>query len=118
MKGRIRGCLSREATGPARADILAGTSEFGRASCCVTGLSLSPAELVHAFGLGHEPYSLVSNSSASAGKSALAGNMPDSAQIFRGRFTKYAPADAVVAALASSECHQPGTDSVQLPIWH
>ncbi|KAK8584418.1 hypothetical protein V6N12_068662 [Hibiscus sabdariffa] len=40
--------------------ILAGTSEFGRASCCVTGLSLSPAELVHAFGLGHEPYSLVS----------------------------------------------------------
>ncbi|KAK8492459.1 hypothetical protein V6N11_034870 [Hibiscus sabdariffa] len=32
----------REATGPARADILAGTSEFGRASCCVNGLSQSP----------------------------------------------------------------------------
>ncbi|KAK9008958.1 hypothetical protein V6N11_080434 [Hibiscus sabdariffa] len=27
------------------------------------------------------------------------------------------PADAIVAALAGSECHQPGTTSVQLPIW-
>ncbi|KAK8660149.1 hypothetical protein V6N13_051083 [Hibiscus sabdariffa] len=56
-------------------------------------------------------------SSASAGKSALAGNMPDSAQICRGRFTNSAPTNAIVAALAGSECHQPGTASVQLPIW-
>ncbi|KAK8984905.1 hypothetical protein V6N11_064451 [Hibiscus sabdariffa] len=92
------------------------------------------AELVHAFGLGHEPYSLVSfaenlrpwweifglggKASASAGKSALVGNMPDSAQIYRGRFSNSAPTDAIVAALAGSECHQPGTASVQLPIWH
>ncbi|KAK8539407.1 hypothetical protein V6N12_043033 [Hibiscus sabdariffa] len=45
------------------------------------------------------------------------GNMPDSAQICRGRFTNSTPADAIVAALAGSECHQPGTASVQLPIW-
>ncbi|KAK8670706.1 hypothetical protein V6N13_037324 [Hibiscus sabdariffa] len=57
-------------------------------------------------------------SSASAGKSGLAGNMTDSAQICNGRFTNSAPADAIVAALAGSECHQPGTASVQLPIWH
>ncbi|KAK9008907.1 hypothetical protein V6N11_080384 [Hibiscus sabdariffa] len=63
------------------------------------------------FGLGWK-------SSASAGKSALAGNMPDSAQICRGRFSNSAPADAIVAALAGSECHHPGTASVQLPIWH
>ncbi|KAK8500795.1 hypothetical protein V6N12_021004 [Hibiscus sabdariffa] len=37
-------------------------------------------------------------------------NLPD-------RFTNSAPADAIVAALAGSECHQPGTASVQLPIW-
>ncbi|KAK9042847.1 hypothetical protein V6N11_071202 [Hibiscus sabdariffa] len=55
--------------------------------------------------------------SSSAGKSALAGNMPDSAQICRGRFTNSAPADAIVAALAGSECHHLGTASVQLPIW-
>ncbi|KAK8680392.1 hypothetical protein V6N13_109338 [Hibiscus sabdariffa] len=57
-------------------------------------------------------------SSAWAGKSGLAGNMPDSAQLCHGRFTNSAPADAIVAALAGSECHQPGTASVQLPIWH
>ncbi|KAL4367621.1 hypothetical protein GQ457_05G023580 [Hibiscus cannabinus] len=34
-----------------------------------------------------------------------------------GRFTNSAPADAIVASLASSECHQPGTASVQLLIW-
>ncbi|KAK8681043.1 hypothetical protein V6N13_053450 [Hibiscus sabdariffa] len=32
-------------------------------------------------------------------------------------FTNSAPTDAIVAALACSECHQPGTASVQLPIW-
>ncbi|KAK8607641.1 hypothetical protein V6N13_046250 [Hibiscus sabdariffa] len=57
-------------------------------------------------------------SSAWAGKSGLAGNMPDSAQLCHGRFTNSAPADAIVAALAGSECHQPGTALVQLPIWH
>ncbi|KAK8507665.1 hypothetical protein V6N12_067000 [Hibiscus sabdariffa] len=57
-------------------------------------------------------------SSAWAGKSGLAGNMPASAQLYHGRFTNSAPADAIVAALAGSECHQPGTASVQLPIWH
>ncbi|KAK8670315.1 hypothetical protein V6N13_105071 [Hibiscus sabdariffa] len=56
-------------------------------------------------------------SPAWAGKSALAGNMPDSAQLYRGRFTNSAPADVIVAALAGSECYQPGTASVQLPIW-
>ncbi|KAK9045835.1 hypothetical protein V6N11_051740 [Hibiscus sabdariffa] len=45
------------------------------------------------------------------------GNMPDSAQIYRGKFTNSTPADAVVAALAGSECRQPGTASVQLRIW-
>ncbi|KAK8696702.1 hypothetical protein V6N13_001834 [Hibiscus sabdariffa] len=55
-------------------------------------------------------------SPAWAGKSALAGNMPDSAQIYRGRFTNSAPAN-VIAALVGSECYQPGTASVQLPIW-
>ncbi|KAK8560264.1 hypothetical protein V6N12_013064 [Hibiscus sabdariffa] len=57
-------------------------------------------------------------SSAWAGKSGLAGNMTDSAQLCHGRFTNSAPVDAIVAALAGSECHQPGTASVQLPIWH
>ncbi|KAK8686055.1 hypothetical protein V6N13_125082 [Hibiscus sabdariffa] len=57
-------------------------------------------------------------SSASAGKSGLAGNMPDFAQICHGRFTNSAPADAIIAALAGSECHQPGIASVQLLIWH
>ncbi|KAK8658495.1 hypothetical protein V6N13_036700 [Hibiscus sabdariffa] len=52
----------------------------------------------------------------SAGKSGLAGNMPDSAQICRGRFTNSASTDAIVAILEGSECHQPGTASVQLPI--
>ncbi|KAK8690701.1 hypothetical protein V6N13_074229 [Hibiscus sabdariffa] len=52
---------------------------------------------------------------ASAGISA--GNMPDSAQICRGRFTNSTPADVIVAALAGSKCHQPGTASVQLRIW-
>ncbi|KAK8624549.1 hypothetical protein V6N13_065886 [Hibiscus sabdariffa] len=55
-------------------------------------------------------------SPAWAGKSALAGNMPDFAQICRGRFTNSAPAD-VIAALAGSECYQLRTASVQLPIW-
>ncbi|KAK8690737.1 hypothetical protein V6N13_074264 [Hibiscus sabdariffa] len=41
----------------------------------------------------------------------MAGNMPDSAQIYRGKFTNSTPADAVVAALAGSECRQPGTAS-------
>ncbi|KAL4385386.1 hypothetical protein GQ457_15G019040 [Hibiscus cannabinus] len=45
------------------------------------------------------------------------GNMHDSAQICRDKFTNSAPADAIVASLASSECHQPGTASVQLLIW-
>ncbi|KAK9030327.1 hypothetical protein V6N11_031755 [Hibiscus sabdariffa] len=62
-------------------------------------------------------YFLGGKSSASVGKSSLAGNMPDCAQICRGRFTNSAPAEAIVAALAGSECHQPGTASVQLPIW-
>ncbi|KAK8978847.1 hypothetical protein V6N11_034755 [Hibiscus sabdariffa] len=57
-------------------------------------------------------------SSVSVGKSRLAGNMSDSAQLCHGRFTNSAPADAIVAALAGSECHQLGTASVQLPIWH
>ncbi|KAK8536021.1 hypothetical protein V6N12_012683 [Hibiscus sabdariffa] len=57
-------------------------------------------------------------SAASEGKSGLVGNMPDSAQICHGRFTNSALADAIVAALAGSECYQPGTASVQLPIWH
>ncbi|KAK8613036.1 hypothetical protein V6N13_104359 [Hibiscus sabdariffa] len=52
-----------------------------------------------------------------ASEGISAGNMPDSAQICRGRFTNSTPADAIVAALAGSECHQPGTASVQLPIW-
>ncbi|KAK8680823.1 hypothetical protein V6N13_109761 [Hibiscus sabdariffa] len=52
-----------------------------------------------------------------AGESVLAGNMPDSAQLCRGRFTNSAPADVIVAAFAGSECYQPGTASVQLPIW-
>ncbi|KAK8560246.1 hypothetical protein V6N12_013046 [Hibiscus sabdariffa] len=56
-------------------------------------------------------------SPAWAGKSALAGNMPDSAQLCRGKFTNFAPADVIVAALAGSECYQPGTASVELPIW-
>ncbi|KAK8563465.1 hypothetical protein V6N12_035611 [Hibiscus sabdariffa] len=47
-------------------------------------------------------------SPAWAGKSALAGNMPDSAQLCRGRFTNSVPADVIVAALAGSECYQPG----------
>ncbi|KAK9045839.1 hypothetical protein V6N11_051744 [Hibiscus sabdariffa] len=46
---------------------------------------------------------------ASAGIST--GNMLDSAQICRGRFTNSAPADAIIAALAGSKCHQPGTAS-------
>ncbi|KAK9031879.1 hypothetical protein V6N11_056165 [Hibiscus sabdariffa] len=52
-----------------------------------------------------------------AGNSAMAGNMTDSAQICCVRFTNSAPADAIVAALVGSECHKPGTASVQLPIW-
>ncbi|KAK8972044.1 hypothetical protein V6N11_030542 [Hibiscus sabdariffa] len=68
--------------------------------------------------LGGKIFSLDGKSSASAGKSTLDGNMPDSAQIYRGRFSNSAPADAIVAALVGSECHQPGTTSVQLPIWH
>ncbi|KAK8510329.1 hypothetical protein V6N12_073400 [Hibiscus sabdariffa] len=48
-------------------------------------------------------------SPAWAGKSALAGNMPDSTQLCRGRFTNSGPADVIVAALAGSECYQPGT---------
>ncbi|KAK8601161.1 hypothetical protein V6N12_051003 [Hibiscus sabdariffa] len=56
-------------------------------------------------------------SPAWAGKSALAGNMPDSAQLCCGRFTNSAPADVIVATLAGSECYQLGTASVQLPIW-
>ncbi|KAK8978845.1 hypothetical protein V6N11_034753 [Hibiscus sabdariffa] len=54
---------------------------------------------------------MVRDNAASAGKSRLAGNMSDSAQLCHGRFTNSAPADAIVAALAGSECHQPGTAS-------
>ncbi|KAK8544322.1 hypothetical protein V6N13_100551 [Hibiscus sabdariffa] len=112
--------------------ILAGTSEFGRASCFVTGLSLSPVTACLAC-LPRQGSRQVTDllswrdnllpwlggkSSAWAGKSGLAGNMPDFAQICHGRFTNSAPADAIVAALAGSECNQPGTASVQLPIWH
>ncbi|KAK8563472.1 hypothetical protein V6N12_035618 [Hibiscus sabdariffa] len=182
-----------EATGPARADISAGTSEFGRASCCVTGLSLSP--VLDIFYLGEKSPASAGNSAALAGnsalggkfcclggkfcsrreilllagksarfwsnlplweisclvvsaendlptawagksaaltesllpavsaenclpavsaespawagKSTLAGNMPDSAQLCCGRFTNSVPADVIVAALAGSECYQP-----------
>ncbi|KAL4320008.1 hypothetical protein GQ457_18G012280 [Hibiscus cannabinus] len=34
-----------------------------------------------------------------------------------GKFINSAPGDAIVASLASSEYHQPGTASVQLLIW-
>ncbi|KAK8665998.1 hypothetical protein V6N13_006151 [Hibiscus sabdariffa] len=47
-------------------------------------------------------------SPAWAGKSALAGNMPDSTQLCHGRFTNSAPADVIVAALVGFECYQPG----------
>ncbi|KAL4311214.1 hypothetical protein GQ457_01G019780 [Hibiscus cannabinus] len=33
------------------------------------------------------------------------------------KFTNSATADAIVASMESSECHQPGTASVQLLIW-
>ncbi|KAK8979109.1 hypothetical protein V6N11_007562 [Hibiscus sabdariffa] len=56
-------------------------------------------------------------SSRPASTGISAENMPDSGQIFRGRFTNSAPGDAIVAALAGSECHQPGTASIQLLIW-
>ncbi|KAL4348734.1 hypothetical protein GQ457_17G005220 [Hibiscus cannabinus] len=45
-----KGMSQTETTGPALAENLGWESDLGRASC--------RAELVHAFGLGHEPYSL------------------------------------------------------------
>ncbi|KAL4362219.1 hypothetical protein GQ457_04G019660 [Hibiscus cannabinus] len=45
-----KGISRIETTGPALAENLGWESDLGRASCC--------AELIHAFGLGHEPYSL------------------------------------------------------------
>ncbi|KAK8640304.1 hypothetical protein V6N13_008061 [Hibiscus sabdariffa] len=97
------GCLGRETTGPARADNLGRPASAGISA----GNMPDSAQIFHG-----------GKSLAWAGKSGLAGNMPDSAQLCHGRFTNSAPADAIVAALAGSECHQPGTASVQLPIWH
>ncbi|KAK9043394.1 hypothetical protein V6N11_071739 [Hibiscus sabdariffa] len=116
-----KGDASAETTGPARAGILAGIlskiCQSNRTPVCISRPTL-PRQLTNLlpwrdnllpwrkiFGLGRK-------SSALAGKSTLAGNMSDSAQI-----TNSAPTDAIVAALAGSECHQPGTASVQLRKW-